>query len=213
MLRPVRAACPLCPHSRHSTGSNARASPDFSHRILLRANSGFARDDLMTWCEESSVDFLFGLTKNARLIAAITPELERAAAKSPRTGKPERRFKSFMWRTRKTWSRRRHVVAKAECTHGEANPRFVVTSLTRAQSSRSIFTRRSTAPAAIWRTRSRSASSISMPTEPRRPRCAPISCASGSTRWRMCCCAPRAGSACATPPSPTPPAAPSVSSS
>ena len=102
-------------------------------RILLRADSGFARDDLMTWCEESGVDFLFGLAKNARLIAAITPELERAAAKSRRTGKPERRFKSFMWRTRTTWSRRRHVVAKAECTQGEANPRFVVTSLTRAQ--------------------------------------------------------------------------------
>ena len=102
-------------------------------RILLRANSGFARDDLMTWCEESGVEFLFGLAKNARLIAAITPELERAAAKSRRTGKPERRFKSFMWRTRTTWSRRRHVVAKAECTQGEANPRFVVTSLTRAQ--------------------------------------------------------------------------------
>ena len=102
-------------------------------RILLRADSGFARDDLMTWCEESGVEFLFGLAKNARLIAAITPELERAAAKSCRTGKPERRFKSFMWRTRTTWSRRRHVVAKAECTQGEANPRFVVTSLTRAQ--------------------------------------------------------------------------------
>ena len=102
-------------------------------RILLRADSGFARDDLMTWCEESGVDFLFGLAKNARLIAAIAPELERAAAKSRRTGKPERRFKSFMWRTRTTWSRRRRVVAKAECTQGEANPRFVVTSLTRAQ--------------------------------------------------------------------------------
>src|SRR6185369_3435233 len=54
-------------------------------RILLRADSGFARDDLMTWCEESGVEFLFGLAKNARLIAAITPELERAAAKSCRT--------------------------------------------------------------------------------------------------------------------------------
>ena len=53
------------------------------------------------------------------------------AASGP--GKPERRFKSFMWRTRTTWSRRRHVVAKAERTQGEANPRFVVTSLTRAQ--------------------------------------------------------------------------------
>jgi len=32
---------------------------------------------------------------------------------------------------RRTWSRRRRVVAKAEWTKGEANPRFVVTSLRR----------------------------------------------------------------------------------
>src|SRR5216117_922079 len=36
-----------------------------------------------------------------------------------------------MWMTRSTWSRRRRVVAKAEATQGEANPRFVVTSLAR----------------------------------------------------------------------------------
>ncbi len=102
-------------------------------RILLRADSGFARDDLMTWCEANGVDFLFGLAKNERLIAEITPALERAAAKSRRTGRAERRFKSFMWRTLTTWSRKRHVVGKAECTQGEANPRFVVTSLRREE--------------------------------------------------------------------------------
>jgi hypothetical protein len=102
-------------------------------RILLRADSGFARDDLMSWCEANGVDFLFGLAKNKRLIAVIETELDRAAEKSRRTGKPERRFKSFMWCTRTTWSRKRRVVAKAECTQGEANPRFIVTSLTRAE--------------------------------------------------------------------------------
>ena len=100
-------------------------------RILLRANSGFAREDLMAWCEANGMDFLFGLAKNERLIAEIKTELELVAAKSRRTGKPERRFKSFMWMTRRTWSRRRRVVAKAEWTKGEANPRFVVTSLRR----------------------------------------------------------------------------------
>jgi hypothetical protein len=100
-------------------------------RVLLRADSGFARDDLMTWCEANGVDFLFGLAKNERLVAAIEPELERAAAKCRRSGRPERRFKCFMWRTRTTWSRKRRVVAKAECTQGEANPRFVATSLRR----------------------------------------------------------------------------------
>src|SRR5436190_4711212 len=89
-------------------------------RILLRAGSGFARDDIMTWCEANSVDFVFGLARNERLVAEIETELERAITKSRRTGKPERSFKSFMWMTRTTWSRRRRVVAKAEATQGEA---------------------------------------------------------------------------------------------
>src|SRR5579859_8062648 len=99
--------------------------------ILLRADSGFAREDLMVWCEANGVEFLFGLAKNERLIAEIKTELDLVAAKSRRTGRMERRFKSFMWMTRRTWSRRRRIVAKAEWTQGEANPRFVVTSLGR----------------------------------------------------------------------------------
>ena len=100
-------------------------------RILLRADSGFAREDLMAWCEGNGVDFLFGLARNERLVAEIATELDLVAAKSRRSGRPERRFKTFMWTTRRTWSRRRRVVAKAEWTKGEANPRFVVTSLRR----------------------------------------------------------------------------------
>jgi Transposase DDE domain group 1 len=98
-------------------------------RILLRADSGFARDDLMAWCEANDVDYLFGLAKNDRLVANIVKELAAAAAASDRTGRPARRFKDFQWTTRDSWSRERRVVAKAEWTHGAANPRFVVTSL------------------------------------------------------------------------------------
>jgi hypothetical protein len=100
-------------------------------RILLRADSGFARDALMAWCENNSVDFLFGLAKNARLNAEIETELAAAQEQSQRTGKPARRFKDFTWRTLKSWSCERRVVAKAEWTEGKANPRFVVTSLAR----------------------------------------------------------------------------------
>jgi hypothetical protein len=100
-------------------------------RMLLRADSGFARDDLMTWCEANGVDFLFGLARNERLVAEITRELDRVAARSRRSGRPERCFKSFMWMTRRSWSRRRRVIAKSEWTKGEANPRFIVTSLRR----------------------------------------------------------------------------------
>ena len=66
-------------------------------RILLRADSGFAREELMAWCEANGVHFLFGLAKTDRLIAEIKAELEGAAAQSRRTGKPARRFKDFRW--------------------------------------------------------------------------------------------------------------------
>lgn len=98
-------------------------------RILLRADSGFCREDLMAWCETHRVDYLFGLARNDRLTAEIAAELALAQAESELTGKPARRFKDFTWRTLKSWSRDRRVIGKAEWTRGEANPRFVVTSL------------------------------------------------------------------------------------
>jgi Transposase DDE domain group 1 len=101
-------------------------------RIILRADSGFAREELMAWCENNAVDYIFGLAKNARLNRAIGAELAEAHEESRTTGKPARRFKELMWTTRKSWSRKRRVIAKAEWTKSEANPRFIVTSLTAA---------------------------------------------------------------------------------
>jgi len=102
-------------------------------RILLRADSGFAREALMAWCENNDVDFLFGLARNSRLVAEIETELAAAQEQNQKTEKPARRFKDFAWRTRNSWSRARRVVAKTEWTEGAANPRFVVTSLARAE--------------------------------------------------------------------------------
>jgi len=98
-------------------------------RILLRGDSGFAREALMAWCEANRVDFLFGLARNERLEQAINAELMLASLDSTSSGRPARRFKDFMWSTLDSWSHNRRVVGKAEVTGGEANPRFVVTSL------------------------------------------------------------------------------------
>ena len=98
-------------------------------RIVLRADSGFAREALMAWCEENGVDYVFGLARNARLQAQLAPQMAQAEARSLATGAPARVFADFPWATRQSWSRRRRVVAKAEWTHGGPNPRFVVTSL------------------------------------------------------------------------------------
>jgi hypothetical protein len=102
-------------------------------RILLRGDSGFAREALMAWCEANRVDYLLGLARNERLQAAIAAELVAASVESLQTGKPARRFKDFRYATLDSWSRERRVIGKAEVTGGEANPRFVVTSLTPAE--------------------------------------------------------------------------------
>ena len=83
-------------------------------RICLRADSGFAREELMAWCEQSAVDYLFGLARNARLVKEIEAELAAAKAEAEASGRPARRFKELLWSTLDSWSRRRRVVAKAE---------------------------------------------------------------------------------------------------
>jgi hypothetical protein len=139
-------------------------------RIILRADSGFAREALMAWCEANGVDFIFGLAKNGRLSRAIGAELFAARAESQATGQPARRFKELIWSTRKSWSRKRRVIAKAEWTQSQANPRFIITSLTAADGDGGSLYEGSTAPAARWRTASRSARWTCSPTaRPPRP--------------------------------------------
>jgi hypothetical protein len=101
-------------------------------RIILRADSGFAREALMAWCEASGVHYLFGLARNARLQDQIAPELAEAGRLCAASGKAERMFKDFRYATLDSWSRRRRVVGKAEHTPQGSNPRFVVTSLPRS---------------------------------------------------------------------------------
>jgi len=102
-------------------------------RILLRADSGFCREDLMAWCEANRVDYVFGLARNPRLTAEIATEMAAAQAAAEKTGKPARRFKDVRWSTLDSWSRIRRVIGKAEWTEGAANPRFIVTSLPAAE--------------------------------------------------------------------------------
>jgi hypothetical protein len=102
-------------------------------KIVLRGDSGFCRNELMSWCEANRVDFVFGLARNQRLRKIIGAEMHEATEQWNRTGKPARVFTEFQYRTRKTrkggWDRERRVVAKAEHIDGKENPRFVVTSL------------------------------------------------------------------------------------
>jgi Transposase DDE domain group 1 len=102
-------------------------------RIILRGDSGFCRDELMNWCECHQVDYVFGFSRNDRLQALIEPQMQEAAAEHEKTKKPARVFTEFPYRTLRSWSAERRVVAKAEQLVGKKNPRFVVTSLSAAE--------------------------------------------------------------------------------
>ena len=112
--------------------------------LTLRADSGFCREALMSWCEDHQVDYVFGLARNQRLRRIIGREMQEAKREWERTGKPARVFAEFAYQTHRTktrgWTRGRRVVAKAEHIDGKENPRFVVTSLPAEQwAARSLY--------------------------------------------------------------------------
>jgi hypothetical protein len=98
-------------------------------QLIVRGDSGFCREALMSWCETHDVDYLFGIAKNSRLKAAIAAEMAQARVQYEASGEAARVFKDFRYRTRKSWSCERRVIGKAEHLAKGENPRFVVTSL------------------------------------------------------------------------------------
>ena len=97
--------------------------------IVIRADSGFCRDDLLRWCEDHHVDYVMGLANNDRRKSESAEAMTQAEAEFNATGTPARVFKDFRYRTRHSWTSERRVVGKAEFLDKGANPRFVVTSL------------------------------------------------------------------------------------
>jgi hypothetical protein len=98
-------------------------------KILIRADSGFCREPLMSWCEANGVKYLFGMAKNRRLLKRITRTMKKARLDWASSGRAARRYIQFTYRTRNSWSRGRRVVAKAEYLDKGENPRFVVSNL------------------------------------------------------------------------------------
>jgi len=98
-------------------------------KIVLRADSGFCREELMAWCEANRVDYAFGLARNQRLARIVGAQMQQARILHQSSGKAARVFTEFAYRTHKSWSQARRVVAKAEFLDKGQNPRFVVTSL------------------------------------------------------------------------------------
>jgi hypothetical protein len=98
-------------------------------QIVIRGDSGFCRDNIMSWCEANDVDYVLGLAKNTRLKKILGKELHEAKQQFEATGNAARVYKDFDYRTRKSWNRERRVIGKAEHLAKGSNPRFVVTNL------------------------------------------------------------------------------------
>lgn len=98
-------------------------------QIIVRGDSGFCRDWLMSWCEDESVDYVLGVARNARLEEKVGPLLMHAEQLCEARGRTVKLYTYFEWRTLETWSRKRLVIAKGEHSQRGSNPRFIVTSL------------------------------------------------------------------------------------
>lgn len=110
--------------------------------IIVRGDSGFCRDEIMSWIEaQKNVHYVFGLARNKRLQAMLEPTFERvrkdhaaavetAAANHDKAPRASRDFAELRYRTRDSWSCERRVIGKAEITGDKDNPRFIVTDLT-----------------------------------------------------------------------------------
>jgi hypothetical protein len=103
-------------------------------QIIVRADSGFCREELMAWCEAHGVGYVLGFARNERLRKLIAPQMEEAARLQQESSRPARVFTEFEYQTTTgSWSKARRVVAKAEQIEGKENPRFVVTNLSAEQ--------------------------------------------------------------------------------
>ncbi len=131
-------------------------------KIILRGDSGFCRNQLMSWCEEQGVDYVFGLARNQRLRRIIGRAMWEASQQWEQTGQAARVFAEFGYQAKKTkkggWDRERRVVAKAEHLEGKENPRFLVTSLSSAEWAAQALYQELYCAVATWRIGSRSSS-------------------------------------------------------
>ena len=97
--------------------------------IIVRGDSGFCRDEIMSWCEFNEVEYVFGLSKNKRLKQIIVEDMVEAHIMYAQTGEASRVYNDFKYQTLTSWEKERRVISKSEYMLKGENPRFIVTSL------------------------------------------------------------------------------------
>ena len=98
-------------------------------RILVRGDGHYGRAQVMAWCEDNGIDYVFGLPGNPvlqRLVDAAADDIRTRRALEHRPalrGYAETRYKA------KSWKVERRVCARIEATALGLDVRFVVTNL------------------------------------------------------------------------------------
>jgi Transposase DDE domain group 1 len=98
-------------------------------RILVRGDGHYGRAQVMAWCEDNGIDYVFGLPGNPvlqRLLDAAADDIRTRRALEHRPalrGYAETRYKA------KSWKLERRVCARIEATALGLDVRFVVTNL------------------------------------------------------------------------------------
>src|SRR5262245_16154200 len=122
--RPVRRSLAIC---AGSCAASAGTWP--TTRITLRGDSHYGRPEVMDFCEQNDIDFVFGLSGNGTLdraveIVADDIRTRRALAQAPVL----RGYAETMYRA-KSWSKPRRACARIEATSLGLDIRYVITSL------------------------------------------------------------------------------------
>lgn len=98
-------------------------------KITIRADSGFCRHRMLSWCERHGIFYIIGIGKNNVLMREAKELIELSRSAYAITDEKVRIFGEIKY-SAKTWEKERRVIVKAEQLSKGENIRFVVTNIT-----------------------------------------------------------------------------------
>ena len=98
--------------------------------ITIRGESHCGRREVMDWCEDNGLDYVFGLTGNKFLAAALKVQADDIRTRRAMEQAPVLRGYTQTNYAAKSWKCERRVCARIEATELGLDIRFVVTNIT-----------------------------------------------------------------------------------
>ena len=95
-------------------------------RIIMRGDAGFSLPEIITVCERSSIDYVFGYSTNNVLKRKSANLIEQARVEFCRTGEKVRLFDDVYYQAG-SWDCYRRIIMKAEWLQKGSNQRYIVT--------------------------------------------------------------------------------------